>query len=847
MSSLYLPNPCLLGIMLCISTHDGNHLVFHYPPKPGFSRFRQRGSSRAQKKAYSDTGSTASISEDDEWDENPDREAKSDDEDGSDESEEESDDEDNDYRDGEGYYDNRIDYSESSYGRLSTYSTNGGRSDIDRGADNKESGDTLVPSVGSSVGSPLAMASTNEPSVHQEALRGISASRSGGGGGGSISLTSSPILTGSAGTTGRTQRQRRHVHKIEKLFGFDIDFISEMVSPPKALCNNRFELTVEDIAFLGLPIHIGDDGNWRPSHHRHGKKSSKHKHKRGISMANTENTTADTDDAQSLLSADEDGRTSSSSSASHCPMYLFNLVFVMDPPMDEYNYRIDEMYHYVISRLALLLRYEQQKTNYVWEESDKIMKLKEEAVSLGFSVTEQWGYVIEHSSLANVIRQTFEAMKHSDIVNVNINGKFSSFQIPIRTEFNMIPPKHVRVLRGSSLSSISPFNNIIMDPVSGAGYYSQNEDWMVYFALLLLDDPEAIIRDIRAEEDSLIANFIRMIKPSESLSRLSTLSGLDITEVKLFASHLVYWRRAKATLPIAPKNIYIVSPLAPMDRVYSDSVMFIQNFPNLPPLCNFLSLISTNSNRPRPVSTIIPSRDHRDLYMDAIAWLLKHGYLTQLYTFLWLKIKKEIKIRVDEELEMERKRRQSMKKKKKKRVDDNTEVDENVVVSEGEGEDEEEEEEEEEEGTKSLNGEGGSKEGQAEGGDVKVRNTDNTTKKDEPSGRHDSHDSRDSRDSNGNGISSGSSTKVVVQFEEEEEEDTILQDPESSTALERRWIAKCVEGKPVEVVNLFYKLLKYMNGKSPLELFILKENVSRQDVRRLLSSMGDQIVTSRHW
>ena len=33
-TSLLLPNPCLLGIVFTIATHDGNHLVFHYPPKP---------------------------------------------------------------------------------------------------------------------------------------------------------------------------------------------------------------------------------------------------------------------------------------------------------------------------------------------------------------------------------------------------------------------------------------------------------------------------------------------------------------------------------------------------------------------------------------------------------------------------------------------------------------------------------------------------------------------------------------------------------------------------------------------------------------------------------------------
>ncbi|QPG74579.1 hypothetical protein FOA43_001910 [Brettanomyces nanus] len=833
----------MVGILLCVSTHDGNHLVFHYPPKPGYFGYRPvplPTNSSDRTKTYDEAGSNASSSSSSEDDEDFKNKAKSEDEDDADS---DDDDKDNGYEDGEGYYTRNSRSKENP--DLKT--------DLQKDS-SRDSQTAPRDSISLRPGSIVSGTSSHHGSFPVTTE-------------GSGSLKSSPVFGSSSIVSSKQQSQQQqrqppHVHRVRKLFGFNVDFISEMVSPPKALCNNRFELTVEDMVFLGLPIHIGDDGNWRPTHHHHHhhKKSSKHRHTKSYTTSDT-STSGAIDDGDDEIEAEEkdkdkleediedeetneeDQHTTHQSSLD-CPMYMFNLVFVMNPPVDEYNYRIDQMYHYVISRMTLLLRYEQQKTNYVWEESKKILKLREEAMSLGLGVKKQWNYIVEKSSLANVIRQTYEAMRNSDIVNVEINAKFSSFQIPIKTEFNTVPPKNIRVLPGSSLSSISPFNNMMTDPVNYPGSQPDSDNCMVYFALLLLDDSETIIRDIKAEKDSLIANFIRMIKPTENLMRLSTLSGLDITEVKLFASHLVYWRRAKATLPLAPRNIYIVSPLAPMDQMYKDSVLFRVNFPNLPSLSNFLSLISTNSNRPRPVSTIIPSRDHRDLYMEAVSWLLKYGYLTQLYTFLWLCISKEIKIRVAEELETEKKRRQSMKKKenKQKKLSETTNGgDESALATSGESSETNENE---------------------EGG--KVRNTDNTTKegtlaeKGAPHrnlGEEGTTRANVSREFSAESITGqseasndnrGFKKKVMVQFEEEEEEDTILTDPESATALERRWIAKCVEGKPTEVVNLFYRLLKYMNGKNPLELIILRENVSRQDVRKMLGTV-DRVVTVRHW
>ncbi|GMM29807.1 Npr3 protein [Martiniozyma asiatica (nom. inval.)] len=729
-SSLFLPNPCLLGIILTVSTHDGNQLVFHYPPQPSEYGFQP-----------TPLDSQVLDNDNDDYSSSSDEESF--------------------INDDDSFY-RRHSFSGSSEsivsGHASGYSTGKSFGSLEG---RYASGRDILDLMEERDKRKLRKAEKRQMKLAD--YKGSVSTRE--------SELKSPI------------REDKKEYKIEKLFTFDPDFIAEIGTPPKALCNTRFELTVEDMVFLGLPIRIGDDGRWRPSKKMATKKSASTR--RRSSKEENYNVTVDnheniSDKKMQGTSDDDEGRDNG--------MYQFHLMFVMNPPVVEYNHRINQMFHYIISRLSLLLRYEQDKHNYVWEESQKILKMKEDLVHL--PINAQWDQIIEKTSLGKLMYQIFNSVSKSEILNVEINGRARSFQIPIRSEFKSLPPRHLDLPEGSTLFSISPFSEPSLESQSN----SETENITIaQFALILLDNTDNIIRDIRVENNSIFASFIRMIKPSESLSRLSILSGLDIQEVTLFANHLVYWRRAKVILPLSSRNIYVISPLAPIKNICKDTSIFNKDFPALPSITTFLSMISSISNaKPKPISVIIPSKDHREVYLDALSWLLKRGYIIQLCTFIYLKISKDIKIQVEEEIEMEVKKAQKTNYRARDRM-----------------------ESEDEESSSDV-----------EVDNTALRNTDNTAH---------------------NQDSKLKKTGFQIRFEEDEEEDTILLDPEYSTALERRWIAKLVSEKPPEVVNLFYKLLKYMNGRFCLELFILQEGVSRGDIKKLYEVMGDSLVTVRHW
>lgn len=547
---------------------------------------------------------------------------------------------------------------------------------------------------------------------------------------------------------------------LKTICGIEQDYLVEMLCPSKLMCNARFDLAIDELIFLGLPIHKYDNGSWRAS--------SKEK-----------------------------------DSVEQSSLNMFHLVFIMNPPVIECNFRVDEMFHYVISRLSLVLRYEQLKSNFVAREVKSIMNLKEK-----FKDDNLYGNLIQNSSLCKIISDCYNAISESKIANLSIENKLRSFQIPIKTEFHSLPETSVPYIPGSYLSStvkllehsglINVGSTTRYETGNMTNMYQLNElddsgtaaDDLIYFALLLLDDPDSIISDIKTEHDSTLANFIRTIRPTESLLKLSIRnSDLNIQQIKSFAFHLIYWRRARVIQPLNTRSVYILSPMAPISvNLHEDILRFKNQFPSLPSLSHFLKLFSSPSKKPKQFASIIPSKDHKDSYINALSWLFRYGYVTQLQTFIWLKIPKKIKIKVEEDLENEAqtKKRSKSSNKIETGTDNTFKEDKDHKTIEQ---------------------------------DIEIMEKSLRTKL------------------NGPNISL------------DDEDDTIIIDPGRASTLERKWISKIIDERKLskELTAIFYKLLKYLNGKNSLELLMLKENISRTELRKLLFEIEEFIISVRHW
>lgn len=125
---------------------------------------------------------------------------------------------------------------------------------------------------------------------------------------------------------------------------------------------------------------------------------------------------------------------------------------------------------------------------------------------------------------------------------------------------------------------------------------------------------------------------------------------LTPAQVRKFAQHFIFWRRAIAIPPLHARDIYILSPNCDLSRLPQAAARWARQFPLAPALPNFLADLSV---APRPYKIHCPSKAHRPLYMAMLAWLMRGGWVTQLCTFAYVVVWPEIIYEVEYALEAE--------------------------------------------------------------------------------------------------------------------------------------------------------------------------------------------------
>ena len=232
------------------------------------------------------------------------------------------------------------------------------------------------------------------------------------------------------------------------------------------------------------------------------------------------------------------------------------------------------------------------------------------------------------SPLAKAIANVYTSISTCRIAHVSLTPSLSlSLQIEMPTSTSTLPSLIQPQLPGLWLTTAVDDNvhtgSPHLDPHS---------------ALLLQSDLHSILADVYSTDSPLtepLAHYLRVSKPTKSFLQISQSSGIALSQIRFLAHHLIRWRRAREIAPLHQRDIYIVSPNADMSKLASSSSSFAKSFPTLPALPKILNLLSST---PRAYSTLIPSKDHKVAYMEILAWLFRHGWVTQLRTFAWIRV-----------------------------------------------------------------------------------------------------------------------------------------------------------------------------------------------------------------
>lgn len=631
--------------------------------------------------------------------------------------------------------------------------------------------------------------------------------------------------------------------------GLDQDILAELLTPPESMCNEKFLVSVDDCIFVGIPVHILGSGTWRPLKPKVANAKSKPKNQ---SLPKSDKTTAGdtlnfgsiaesgealaspsgTDDRNyhsldnelrdcfdsELKFSDSKLKTESANwkgfepseteSDTECtqaqlkanaeevfepkgyiterdsPMRMFHVSFVLNPPITEVDVCEERVYNNILVPFLKMLRQEQASHNYVWNEVVKMQRVHETMVNS--TAVDRQEALESCSELARALRQMCEAISRMDIARILICSKARAFQIPLQLELSQLPECQDNVSPHAYLSTInSPFKEI------GHNCYG-------CYGLLLLDDPEVIVKEIEVDPQGPVAAMIRNIDPMASLEELARQNRIELKQIVSLVWSLVYWRRARIIIPVHPRYTYGVSPLAARGEKFGELAnIYHQLFPMMPPMQKIMALLSTG--KPKPFSMHIPSNDHRHIYMSTVSWMLQKDLLVHLQTFALIVITRKTKI-------------------------------------------------------SSMNMEDILESGSS------TKNSDNPAKGFESNNSkvEDQHAKVKTHYVNHADIPSEQlrprkwmiRRKSSIRIELEEIEDSMILDPRNASPQEKKWLGQvALSGltRNPDLAAMFQRLTKYFNGFDCLEQVMIMEKITREEMRRFLHEFSMFIVTYKHW
>ncbi|KAL8871880.1 MAG: hypothetical protein Q9174_002393, partial [Haloplaca sp. 1 TL-2023] len=464
------------------------------------------------------------------------------------------------------------------------------------------------------------------------------------------------------------------------VFGLSSYGLARLLAPPPTSHKKRFELSIDDKVFVGCPIFAQEGDLWQ-------KKKLERKTKARQSRSGTEtslpqelgsSTDALDDDEQpskasGRLQANKavEGEALSIAESSQPDvgdtkpkkknrLYMFHIVFVLNPPPLEYQVRVKEIYDHVVKKLSKALKLEQARSNYVMRQISTLSTANKEMkkatgeldrsncarnidIKKGAdqSLAPLYHHYISQSPLARAISIIYDCISTSRIALINLTpSSFLPLQLPFPTCISILPGPLSPQLPGLWLTTAT---SLPPDSENEPSHLAS------HFTLLLLSDLPSILHDLNATRSSLtepLTHYLRLSRPTKSFHQISQSSGIPLQDIQYLASHLIYWRKARAVPPLHQRDTYIVSPNADMSKLISATRTFGKSFSALPSLPQILALLSATGG-PRSWKSVVPSKDHKEVYMEILAWLCREGWVTQLRTFAWVRVPGFIKSLVD--------------------------------------------------------------------------------------------------------------------------------------------------------------------------------------------------------
>lgn len=171
----------------------------------------------------------------------------------------------------------------------------------------------------------------------------------------------------------------RKKDEYDDLFGYSSEFLAGLLCPHRSLCHQKFELVVDDLAFIGHPVCADDNGAWRfkPEKLKSGS--------RGRGSRNRQ--LSQLDEAEPEMPTPVDQRPPTTRAGTW--LQKFHLVVALDLPdpsssaSGNISKYFDIIYEQIAFTVTAVLFQEQVISNFVEAECESLGSLKDEYMSKG--------------------------------------------------------------------------------------------------------------------------------------------------------------------------------------------------------------------------------------------------------------------------------------------------------------------------------------------------------------------------------------------------------------------------------------------------------------------------------
>lgn len=406
----------------------------------------------------------------------------------------------------------------------------------------------------------------------------------------------------------------------DSFLGHSVETLEKLLAPGRWADGKKFEISIDGLTFIGHPVYAPEDGKWNRNKQssqknvntNHGDspktnflKLSKTSGRRSIRDHSFEPESLDSYMDPILGTSMDSNSTTSGMVADQITM--FHVVFVLRSGNRYNKGEAFAVYNDQARRLSRALQYCQKEHDYVTTESRKLIALRNKAKHTQDAGLGAWARIAEASELAWALQELFCQTVSGKIATFRLHGMQISLQLKTRHHHDLDSAKESKYLSPQS-------------------------------ALLLLEPKDVVLAELSQTDVSPLATFVRELRPTKNLSKHATNLNIPIAEILHLSHHLIKWRKARLLrMPLHQRNTYVINPHAPMCDLDVHIRQYEKLFPHhLPSLPSMLKILG--GGKPIRYGLLPPSRDHRNVYMDILAFLVREGFVRQLLTQGWLKI-----------------------------------------------------------------------------------------------------------------------------------------------------------------------------------------------------------------